>query len=95
MRLPPLPGPSDVRWLVDQAVAAGPRVVGLLAGAEALLASAQGLVGEARLLLERVDATRLAADEVVAEVDRTRARADRALTSFEPLAERVAGLLDD
>jgi hypothetical protein len=80
MRLPPIPGPRDVVNLAE-------RLTGLLSAAERLLAD----VGS---LLERIDATRAAADEVVARTDQTRARADALLERFEPSLVRLQPTLE-
>jgi ElaB/YqjD/DUF883 family membrane-anchored ribosome-binding protein len=100
MRLP-LPGPHDVRQLLEQLLAAGPRVLRLIGEAEKLLERVNRVVDD-------IDATRAAADDVVADsrqvvthsrdvVDRSRevvARSDDLLAVVGPLNDRVSALLD-
>lgn len=75
MRLPPIPGPRDVVHVLE-------RVTGLLGNAEELLTSAGSLV-------RRIDATREAADEVVARTDGTVSRAEVMVDRLEPVLVRV------
>jgi hypothetical protein len=70
MRLPPIPGPRDLVQLLD-------RVTGLLGKAERLVADAGALI-------ERIDQTRAAADDVVARTDTTVTRADDLIARLEP-----------
>ena len=70
MRLPPIPGPRDLVQLLD-------RVTGLLGKAERLVADAGALI-------ERIEQTRAAADEVVARTDTTVTRADDLIGHLEP-----------
>ncbi|MDN4161058.1 hypothetical protein [Nocardioides abyssi] len=105
MRLPSVPGPSDLRQLVDQALAVAPRAANLLTGAEALLAQAGGIVGQVQALLlhvegllDDVDGTRVRADEVIEGVDATSTRADGVVDQASRIAdkgEEAMGGLDD
>jgi len=105
MRLPSVPGPGDLRQLVEQAIAVAPRAANLLSGAESLLAQAGRVVGDVQALLlrvdsmlEAVDGTRVRADEVVEGVAEVRVRADDVVDQAQRIAdkgERAMGGLDD
>lgn len=105
MRLPSVPGPGDLRQLVEQALAVAPRAANLLTGAETLLAQAGGIVGQVQALLVRVEdllegveGTRVRADEVIEGVDGTSKRADDVVEQAQRIAdrgERAMGGLDD
>lgn len=86
MRLP-LPGPSDLRQVLEQLLAAGPRVLGLLSQAESLVARAGRLVDD-------IDATRRSADDVVTRVDGVVSRADAVVSRSDGLVSTVGPLND-
>lgn len=101
MRLPSVPGPSDLRQLVEQAIAVAPRAANLLTGAEALLASAGGIVGQVQALLVRVeglledvDGIRVRADEVVEGVDGVRGRAVEVVDGVDGVRTRADDVVD-
>lgn len=90
MRLPDLgllPGPHDLKRLLDEALSLVPRGMALLESAERLLA-------DATALLARVEETRAAADALVRRAELTRARADRAVADIDAPFRRLVGLLD-
>ncbi|NHC22488.1 hypothetical protein G6553_04785 [Nocardioides sp. IC4_145] len=105
MRFPSVPGPSDLRQLVEQAVAVAPRAANLLTGAEALLASAGGIIGQVQALLvrvegllEEVEGVRVRADEVIDGVDGVRERADDTIAGVQDVrakADQAIGGVDD
>ncbi len=105
MRLPSVPGPRDVRWLMEQALAVAPRAANLLTGAESLLAQAGGIVAQVQALLvrmeslvEEVEGVRVRADEVVEGVGEVRLRAVDVVDQAQRIAdkgERAMGGLDD
>lgn len=87
MHIPSLPGPGDVRALAEQMLALAPRITGLLA-------SAESLVADSRALIERIERTRADADALMRRTDETRIRAERAVTDIEIPVTRVIALLD-
>ncbi|MEV7430685.1 hypothetical protein AB0N29_13785 [Nocardioides sp. NPDC092400] len=105
MRLPSVPGPRDVRWLVEQAMAVAPRAANLLGGAEDLLAQAGGLLARVQALVARVesivedvDGIRARADELVAGVDEIRVRASASIDGVDEIrgrADTVIGGVDE
>ncbi len=107
MRLPLL-GPHDVRHVLEQLLAAGPRVLRLIGEAEQLLERIGRVVDD-------IDATRASADRVVSETDDVVSGADRVvagsadvvgragtvvtrsdalITAVGPINDRIAALLD-
>lgn len=91
MRLPSVPGPRDVRWLVEQALAVAPRAASLLGGAEDLLAQASGLLGRVQALVVRVES-------IVDGIDEVRVRANASIDGVDEIrgkADRVIGGVDD
>ncbi|ANH38370.1 hypothetical protein I601_1941 [Nocardioides dokdonensis FR1436] len=82
-----VPGPADVRVVLDALLDAGPRVLHLIGAAEEIVLDVGGL-------LDRIEATRVRADEVVAATDRTRGDAATMLADLAPLSGRLEALLD-
>lgn len=80
MRLPSIPDPRDLAGLL-------PRAVGLLHGAERLL-------DDVEALLRRIERTRADADDVIASVATTSARAEVLLDRFEPPLTTLLPVLD-
>ncbi len=90
MRLPSIPavshvpGVAELTGLVEQVLAAGPRLGALLAQADRLVREIDRLVGEADGLVQRIETTRAEAQRVVRLTDNTRLRADKLVAAFEP-----------
>ncbi len=81
MRLP-LPGPHDVRQVLEQLWAAGPRVLRLIGEAEQLLERIGRVVDD-------IDATRASADRVVSETDDVVSGADRVVAGSADVVGRA------
>ena len=86
MRLP-LPGPHDVRQVLEQLLAAGPRVLRLIDEAETLLER----VGR---VVDRIDATRVSADRVVSHGDDVVSGARGVIDGSRDVVERAGGVID-
>lgn len=93
MRLP-VPGPRDVLQLVERGGDALESLLGAVPRMLAVLDHAEKLVAGVGGLLERIEQTRVAADELVARTGATVDRADALVTSIGPLHDRIAALLD-
>ena len=87
MRLPTLPGPSDVLALGEQLVGLAPRMSRLLSEAEALL-------HDARALLLRIEGTRQDVMALVLAAASTEVRAAEAVVTLDALRVRVAPVLE-
>ena len=83
--VPNVPGVAELTGLVEQVLAAGPRLAALLAQAERLVREIDRLVGEADGLVQRIETTRSEAQRVVRLTDNTRARADKLVAALEPM----------
>jgi ABC-type transporter Mla subunit MlaD len=95
MKLPFVPGPSDVRAAVDgvregvgEAIDLVPRlarivtdVEGIVARVDTLLERVEGVVDRAEQSMTGLDATRARADAAIEAVGRTQAKADDAITA--------------
>jgi hypothetical protein len=87
MKLPSVPGPTELRAVVDQ-------VVGLLPRAARVLADVERLVADARVTLQRIEGTRRDAEAIVVAVADTELRAAAALAAVDGLVVRSTSLLD-
>lgn len=93
MRLP-VPGPRDVWQLVERGGEALEQLLGAVPRLVTLLDDAEALVARAGRLVDSIEETRGAADDVVANAGRAVGDADRLVTSVVPLNDRLATLLD-
>ena len=97
MRLPSVPGPRDLKAVVDRAGEGVEQLFAILPRVTALLTRAEQAVADVAALVARIEATRLEAAAVVSRTDETRARADAligalepSLTQLQPTLERLA-----
>ena len=109
VRLPSVPGPSDVlhavgglRDGVTEALEMVPRMGVLLGRVEtivdrisAVLTRVEGIVERADAEIEAVGRTRQGADDAITAVATTQLQVDAALTAVAATSARVDGLLDD
>jgi hypothetical protein len=82
--VPNVPGVAELTGLVEQVLAAGPRLAALLAQAERLVRDIDRILGEVDGLLQRIETTRGEAQRVVRLTDNTRLRADKLVAAMEP-----------
>ncbi len=82
--VPAIPGVAEVSALVEQVLAAGPRLGALLGEAERLVREIDRLLGQVDGLIQRIESTRVEAQRVVRRADSTRTRADKLLAALEP-----------
>ena len=97
MRLPSVPGPRDLKAVVDRAGEGVEQLFAILPRVTALLTRAEQAVADVAALVARIEETRLEAAAVVSRTDETRARADAligalepSLTQLQPTLERLA-----
>ena len=97
MRLPSVPGPRDLKAVVERAGEGVEQLFAILPRVTALLTRAEQAVAEVAALVARIEETRLEAAAVVSRTDETRARADAligalepSLTQLQPTLERLA-----
>ncbi|WP_122819107.1 hypothetical protein [Nocardioides pantholopis] len=91
---PGLPGPRDLQRYAEQLIGAVPRMTAVLAGAEALVVAADGLLAETRSLMARIEGTRLDADQMVRDMDEPFRRLIRLLDALEPSLLRLQPMLE-
>lgn len=82
--VPAVPGLAEITGVVEQVLAAGPRLGALLGETERLVREIDRLLGQVDGLLQRVESTRVEAQRVVRRADNTRTRADKLLAALEP-----------
>ncbi len=93
MRLP-VPGPRDVKQLVERGGDALEQLLGAVPRLGRLLDDAEALLGRVDALVSDIDATRSAADAVVERTDATVSHADAIISRLTPLTDRLGALLD-
>jgi hypothetical protein len=93
MRLPIL-GPRDTVHLLERGVEAVDHLLGAVPRLLKLLAEAEALLERTNLLIIRIESTREAADVVVSRTDAVVTRAERVVTNSDPLTARLKQLLD-
>lgn len=93
MRLPIL-GPRDTVRLLERGVEAVDQLLGAVPRVLKLLAEAEALLERTNLLIIRIESTREAADVVVSRTDAVVTRAERVVAKSDPLTTRLGRLLD-
>lgn len=93
MRLPIL-GPRDTVRLLERGVVAVDQLLGAVPRLLKLLAEAEALLERTNLLIIRIESTREAADVVVSRTDAVVTRAERVVAKSDPLTTRLGRLLD-
>jgi hypothetical protein len=93
MKLPFL-DPRDVVRLVERGAEAVDLLVGAVPRLVSLIAEAEVLLERTGALIERIEATRGGADDVVRRTDSVVTEAERLVTSTDPLTVRLRKLLD-
>ena len=93
MRLPLL-DPRDLPRLAERVAQTLDEIVGLVPRASALIASGDVLLQEARRLVERIETTRLHADELVRGAAASQAGVDRVIADAEAAVRRVLALVE-
>jgi len=89
-----IPGPQAVVSFAERVRNAVVEVLDAVPRLTRLLDSVDLMLADVSALLERIEATRVAADGVVARVDETRRNADLLLGGTAPTLERLQELLD-
>lgn len=92
MRLPSVPGPSDVLQLIERSAAVAEQLLAAVPRATALIGEAERLVGAAQDLVDRIELTRASAQGTVERTETVVTDADRLLQTLTPLTARLDGL---
>jgi ABC-type transporter Mla subunit MlaD len=93
MKLPFL-DPRDVVRLVERGAEAVDMLLGAVPRLVTLVAEAEVLLERTSALIERIEATRSGADDVVRRTDAVVTEAERIVSSTDPLTVRLRNLLD-
>jgi len=94
VRLPTIPGPSDALAVFERMTDAVERLLAVVPQLAALPAVLERVVGDVDGLLERIEATRLTAEDVASRTEDTRAKADRIIDDAAASAARVVTMLE-
>lgn len=94
VRLPTIPGPSGALAVFERMTDAVERLLAVVPQLAALPAVLERVVGDVDGLLERIEATRLTAEDVASRTEGTRAKADRIIDDAATSAARVVTMLE-
>ena len=94
MRLPPVPGPRDLWQLVERSADSVEQLLGAVPRITALLDEAEALLTRTGRLLEDIETTREAAQQVVDRSSAVTRRAEAVLDPVSSLTDRLRAQLD-